>query len=510
MVTDPNPRMNVLFIAVDDLRCQLGCYGDKFAVTPHIDTRLAGRGTLFTHAYCQQAVCNASRSSLMTGLRPDTIKIGGGFPDREGPEESSRPSYPKMHFRSEVPDAVTLSQHFRLNGYYAFGVGKIYHGHPWCQDPLSWSEPMELNVVPRRDVSYVLPENKIDNTPAWPGLKLAATECADVPDNAYVDGKVTDEAVRVLNKIQGRPFFLAVGFRKPHLPFSAPKRYWDLYDRDDLAVPANPDRPDDVTALAFHSNAEVRGYADVPSTGPISPDKIAELRHGYYACSSYMDAQVGRLLDELDRLSLADHTVVVLWGDHGYHLGEKDLWCKFTCFELDTHAPLVIYAPGRGPGGVAIDAPVEFVDIYPTLCELCELPVPKQLEGASMAPLLRDPARPWKQAAFSQYPREYRWDGQVWRGRTPALDLQPDECPPGWADDTSREQGFMGRTLRTRRYRYTEWVDVRTNLTHARELYDHTDDSAEIENLAERPECGELGAELGQLLWRGWRAAGAQ
>jgi len=477
-------KFNVLFIVVDDLRCQLGCYGDEYVIAPNIDGRLAGRGVVFTQAYCQQAVCNASRSSLLTGRRPDTTKVGGlekhfGKVAPDGP--FAFPQWRDMHFRWALPNVVTLPQYFMQHGYHARGIGKVYHGHPWAQDPASWSVPMVYNVVPRRDVSYVLPENRLDNTPDWPGIKTAATECADVPDNAYVDGKVADEAIRVLRKIKDQPFFLAVGFRKPHLPFSAPKKYWDLYDRGKLSPPANPNRPKGVTDWAFHDNRELRGYMDIPDTGPIPFEKVMELRHGYYACVSYLDAQIGKLLDELDRLALTDSTIIILWGDHGYHLGEKGLWCKFTNYELDTHAPLILAVPGQKNAGAKIDALVEFVDIYPTLVDLCGLPMPDGLEGISMTPLLDDPKRPWKKAAFSQYPRAWFEDGK------PA--------------------GVMGRTMRTLRYRYTEWQDYITGEIRARELYDHTRDPAEMHNLVNRLEYIETIQRLSRMLHGGWQVA---
>ncbi len=451
-------RRNVLFIGVDDLRPTLRCYGDKTVLTPNID-RLAGRGMLFDRAYCQQAVCSPSRASLMTGRRPDSINVWDL----------------STHFRKTTPDVVTLSEHFKLHGYHSQCVGKIYHGKKALQDSLSWSVPEKYNVAVKRE-QYVLPKNR----PGEKSGKMAACECADVPDNAYWDGKIADEAIKALEENRGRPFFLAVGFMKPHLPFSCPKKYWDLYDRNGIASPANPGKPEGAPEIALHDWTELRGYTDIPNKGPLSAAKIAELRHGYYACVSYTDAQIGKLLDALDRLDLNHNTVIILWGDHGWHLGEHALWCKTTNFELDTRAPLILAAPGRKRAGAMTDALVEFVDIYPTLVELCGLPIPDGLEGISMVPLLEDPGRPWKIAAFSQFPRPWFYKKQ------PAV---------------------MGYTIRTRRHRYTEWLDFKTRQVLARELYEHPNDSQETVNLADKRKHAHEVRQLSKMLHTGWRAA---
>lgn len=451
-------RRNVVFIAVDDLRPALRCYGDQTARTPNID-RLARRGTLFNRAYCQQAVCGPSRASLMTGRRPDTIEVWDLA----------------THFRKTTPDVVTLPQHFKQHGYHSQCVGKIYHGKKALQDSPSWSAPEKFNVPVKRE-QYVLQKNR----PGEKSGKMAACECADVPDNAYWDGKIADEAVRALEKNRDKPFFLAVGFMKPHLPFSCPKKYWDLYDRNSIAPPANPEKPAGAPQIALHDSVELRGYTDIPNKGPLSSEKIAELRHGYYACVSYTDAQIGKLLDALDRLDLSRNTVIALWGDHGWHLGEHALWCKTTNFELDTRVPMIVAAPGRERAGAKTDALVEFVDIYPTLVELCGLPMPKGLEGVSVAPLLNNPNLPWKKAAFSQFPRPWFYKKQ------PAV---------------------MGYTIRTRRHRYTEWIDFKTRKVLARELYEHPNDSGETVNLADKPEHAQEARRLSKMLHAGWRAA---
>ncbi|MEZ5355494.1 MAG: sulfatase-like hydrolase/transferase [Bryobacteraceae bacterium] len=440
-------RMNVLFIAVDDLRPALGCYGDRYARTPHIDA-IAAKGTVFERAYCQQAVCGPSRASLLTGLRPDTI----GVYDLD------------TSFRVRVPDAVTLPGHFKANGYHAENIGKIFHGTDKMNDSRSWSVPERLHMVNKRD-QYVLARNK-DATDDW--KKFDATEIADVPDTAYIDGRVADDAVSTLRRLRGRPFFLAVGFTKPHLPFAAPKKYWDMYDRREVPIYPNQTRPRNMPAHALTAYSELRSYADVPDRGPIPEDKMREVMHGYYAATSYTDANVGKVIAELDRLGLRRNTVIVLWGDHGWHLGEQDYWGKTTNFEICTRAPLILSVPGHGKGRTK--ALVEFVDIYPTLAEACGLPAVRGLEGVSMMPLLANPRRPWKKAVFSQYPR-----------------TQPSRV--------------MGRSMRTDQFRYTEWGD------QAVELYDHRVDPEETVNVA-----GEAGRKstvdrLHAMLAAGWRAA---
>ncbi len=477
----PVEKLNVLFIAVDDLRTALGCYGDPNAITPNID-RLAARSMLFQRAYCQQAVCNPSRASLMTGLRPDTIKVWdlkSHFRQEISPELADLPQFTTgTHFRDAVPQVITLPQYFKQHGYHTQSVGKIYHGSPEAQDPESWSVPETLNVV-WKSGDYLLPQNqKHGESSAWPGPKSAATEAADVPDNAYGDGQVADAAIRILDEIKQKPFFLAVGFRKPHLPFSAPQRYWDLYDADSITAPEHASRPAGIPDFAWHNSNELRGYDDIPPEGPLPEDLVRKLRHGYYACVSYMDAQVGKLLDVLDAHQLTDRTVVVLWGDHGYHLGEKALWCKTTNYELDTRAPLVLSVPKHAFGET--QALAEFVDIYPTLLDACALPSRDNLEGVSLMPLFDDPQRDWKKAAFSQFPRPWTYRG---------------------------EPEVMGYTMRTDRYRYVEWVNFRTGESLAHELYDHTQDSAEIHNVGADLNYAAIIDELGLQLRQGWQAA---
>ena len=460
-------KPNVLFIAIDDLRPELNCYGADHIQSPNID-RLARSGTTFMRAYCQQAVCSPSRTSLMTGLRPDST----GVFDLN------------THFRTHVPNVVTLGQHFKQHGYHSVSMGKIYHGG--FDDMPTWSEPPRR---PRGGEGYVTEANrellaqrrKVAKQKNLTGkafsraVRGSAVEMGDVPDNAYTDGAIADLGVATLAELSSRkePFFLAVGFLKPHLPFNAPKKYWDLYDPAKIELAENNYPPKNATQYSLTDFGEIRVYGGIPAKGALSPETARELRHAYYACVSYVDANVGKLLDELDRLKIADNTIVVLWGDHGWKLGEHASWCKHTNFEDDAHAPLIVRAPGQQAAGGKTKALVEFVDIYPTLCELAKLPLPKHLEGTSMVPLLDSPEKSWKTAAISQYPR-----GPV-----------------------------MGYSMRTDRYRFVSWKDTKSGKVMATELYDHQIDPAENNNVAGEKSNAELVSQLQQQLDAGWRAA---
>ncbi len=430
--------LNVLFIAADDLRNDLGCYGHPLAKTPHLD-RLAARGLLFNRAYCQQALCNPSRASLMTGLRPDTLRIWD-LP---------------THFRDVRPNVVTLPQAFRRQGYFAQNIGKIFHN--WRQDihgdPDSWDVPAVMHFANHGDdkpqIEGPLPENL---------ARAPRTECCDVPDEAYYDGRVAALSIEALRGLATRkqPFFLAVGFWKPHLPFNAPKRYWDLYDRAKVTLPANPQPPEGVPAVALHNGRELLGDRG----RDLSPEDVRELRHGYLACVSYLDAQVGKLLGELERLGLADRTLVVFWSDHGFHLGEHGLWGKTSNFELDARVPLILAPPGYRNGGVKTEALAELLDLYPTLLDLCGLPPARDVDGVSLRPVLDDPQASVRPAAYTQHPRPAYYKAV------------PDA---------------MGVSVRTDRYRYTQWRDFGGGQIVASELYDHQRDPQETRNLAPAP-----------------------
>lgn len=466
-------RFNVLFIAVDDLRPELGCYGNDFVKAPHID-RLAGRSLVFRRAYCQAPVCGPSRASLLTGLRPDTTRVWGN----------------RAHFRDALPNLVTLPQRFKQAGYHTESIGKVVHGK--MSDPPSWSVPAWPPGGRQAGMQYIneaafaeMRSAEPDRT--WSGNEIPTLEwkkrhswqAPDVPDNALQDGQVADRAIGALRRLRGQPFFLGVGFQKPHLPFTAPKRYFDLYDPSALPVPEDSQRPINAPDTAFTRWQELRGYTDIPGKGPLPHAKIRELIHGYNAATSYMDAQVGRVLRSVEELGLAESTVVILFGDHGFHLGEQDLWAKTTNYELAARAPLMLHVPGMRSEGSSTDRIVEFVDMYPTLCDACGIEPPPALEGTSMMPLLDDPRRPWKNAAFHQITRPYLAD-QDWE--------------------------LMGYSIRTYRHRYTEWVD-RGGLVAGRELYDLQGSSFETVNLAGDSDREELVRELAKQLHAGWRGA---
>lgn len=464
---------NVLFLAVDDLRPELGCYGNRVVRSPNVD-RLASRSLLFRRAYCQSPVCGPSRASLLTGLRPDTTRVWGN----------------KRHLRDSLSDVVTLPQRFKQAGYHTQSFGKVMHGRQ--TDPPSWSSPAWPLDGMQAGMQYVDEAGLEDlrtkasdrplqgpEVPTLEWKKRNSWQAPEVPDNALQDGQVADRAVEALRGLKNERFFLAVGFQKPHLPFTAPKKYFDLYDDADLPVPQDLQRPVDAPDTAFTRWQELRGYTDIPREGPLPAGKARELIHGYYAATSYMDAQAGRILDELENLGLADRTVVVLFGDHGWHLGEQDLWAKTTNFELAARVPLMVHVPGMQAQGRASDGLVELVDLYPTLCEACGVSAPEDLEGLSMLPLLEEPGRDWKLAAFNQIPRPYL---------------------------ASQDWERMGYSMRTDRYRYTEWVDEAHSVV-SRELYDLQASPTETVNLANRADRSRLVEELGAQLDAGWRSA---
>jgi iduronate 2-sulfatase len=441
---------NVLLITADDLRPELGCYG-SVAKTPNLDA-IAARGTTFTKAYCQQAVCNPSRSSMLTGLRPGTLGLYVNG----------------THFRELKPDVTTLPLWFKEHGYTTRCSGKLFHNWHTKEkgDARSWSEPEFLHYANHGDdtpqISGPLPEN---HAKFCEGLRkygsVGMCESYDVSDEAYYDGRVAAEAVRIIPELKNGPFFLAVGFWKPHAPFNAPKKYWDIYDR--AQIPAlNPTRPANAPEIAFHQSTEILGPPDQQKQP--TPEQIAEMRHGYFAGISYMDAQVGKVIAALKEHGLLDNTVIVFWGDHGYHLGEHGLWAKTSNFELDARVPLIIAPPQAKQRGVQTAALAEMLDIFPTLNALCGLPAAPGLEGTSLVPVLDDPSATVKRGAFTQHPR------------------------PAYADRTpSKQPTTMGYSIRTANWRYTEWRNWQTGAIEARELYDHTSDQPELDNVIANP-----------------------
>ena len=432
-------RYNVLFVVVDDLRPELGCYGKRMIHSPNID-KFAKSGLLFNRAYCQQAVCSPSRTSVLTGLRPDSTRIY----DLE------------THFRTTVPWVVTLPQYFRQNGYYTVGLGKVFHQNfgfnaVGLEDIPSWNLPV-WNPDGKSGRGYVKDENV--ETAKQNNGRGPATELADVPDNYYQDGMIADSAVQLLKKIKDQPFFLAIGFHKPHLPFTAPKKYWDLYNRDQIVIP-DTSLPQNAPRIALINYGELRAYEGIPKNGPVSKEQAAELIHGYYACVSYMDAQFGRVMDELKSLGLDKNTLIVLWGDHGWKLGEYNNWCKHDNFEVDTRVPLIVSTPGMRSKGKATYSLVELIDLYPTICEEAGLSLPAHLQGRSFSRVLQSPEKKFKETALSQYPR----------------------------------RDIMGYSLRTPRFRFTSWQrNSDPTQEVAVELYDHYKDPGEKKNVASAKE----------------------
>ncbi len=497
-------RPNVLFIAIDDLKPILGCYGNTLIKTPNID-RLAKMGTMFMSNYVQQAVCGPTRASLMTGKRPDYTKVWDL----------------KTKMRDVNPDILSLPQYFSSQGYSTQGIGKVYDVR--CVDKdidkPSWSVPYYKTDKKYYPAAYGEPaleryqmaetkaliaryyKEAIDNGKTkseandYAGSKIKPSiEHVDVPDNAYTDGANILQAKEILAQLSKstQPFFFAVGIAKPHLPFVAPKKYWDLYKREDMPLAKFQEQSKNPVKVAYHNSGELRGYSDIPPLTSFTDqkpygitlpaDKQKELIHGYYAAISYMDALVGKLLNTLDSLGLAKNTVVVLWGDHGWHLGDHNLWCKHTNFEEATRAPLIIAAPGMAPSKT--NSQSEHIDIFPTLCELAGLNIPSVLDGKSLVPLMKNPLAKVKDFSVSQYPRSS--DG-----------VETDR--QGYA-----EAKVMGYSIRKDKFRYTVWMNngYRSNqpydekLLIGAELYDYKNDPLETVNVVNEKKYQSVAAEM--------------
>jgi iduronate 2-sulfatase len=461
LIAKSQDRYNVVFIAADGLRpSALSCYGNQFAKTPNLD-KLAKRSLLFRNAFTQQASCAPSRASLMTGLRPDTLKINSG----------------NVHFRSVFPDIITMPQLFKQNGYHTQAFGLVSHAHPAQPDDVSWTTPERLLDIPKRD-EYLLPSNRvrgfIDRME-----KGTATESVEAPDNAYQDGQVTQLAIESLDSIRNKPFFIGVGFKRPHLPYTCPKKYWDLYDRKSIPLPADKNFPDctpQQAALRYawsDSGGEMRAYTDMPKKGPLTDDQMREVLHGYYASVSYVDHQVGRLMQALDSLQLTEKTIIVLWADHGIHLGERGLWGKNDVTDDATRIPLFISVPGMKHAGEQTNALVETVDVYPTLAGLCNLQSPQGLQGTSFLPLLDQPGRIWKEAIFNRYPRS--------------------------------KDKVMSYSVRSAGYRYSEYVELASGKVLDVELYDVIKDPLGYNNLVADRKFKDIMVHHQHLLKKGWR-----
>ena len=478
-------KPNVLFIAIDDLKPVLGCYGDTIIKTPNID-RLAKMGTVFMSNYCQQAVCGPTRASIMTGTRPDLTKVWDL----------------KTQMREANPATLTLPEYLITQGYTTVGIGKIYHASCAIDrvDPMSWSIPYlkssdkdfanglgkpaneqyqfaATKAIFSKEAKSKKNDDGDDETAA--SRKGPSTECIDVPDNAYEDGVnaliARDELIN-LSKSNG-PFFFAVGLHKPHMPFVAPKKYWDLYKRDDMPLAKFQEHSTNGPLIAYHRSGELRNYSDIPefTTLPenllrigLKPEKQRELIHGYYAAVSYTDAQVGILLNTLDSLGILNNTIIVLWGDHGWHLGDHDLWNKHTNFEQATRSPLIIAAPGYQPGKTS--SLTEHLDIFSTICNLAGVAIPSRVEGKSLVPLMRNKKATIKEFSVSQYPRKLKKEEAAKMGYT--------------------ETKLMGYAIRNERYRFVIWMNdftskdaFQSKKVYATELYDYQKDPNETVNV---------------------------
>jgi iduronate 2-sulfatase len=444
----PAPGPNILFIMVDDLRPQFAAYGRTGMVTPALD-RLAAEGVVFKRAFVNVPVCGASRASLMTGLRPTSTRFVNFLARAD----------------EDAPGISTLPAHLKAAGYTTLSLGKVLHVE--ADSAAAWSRPpwrpdqdeaVRAATSPR---NYLDPIN-IEADRDEDSERGPPFERLDVPDNGYFDGMIAEQAIRELHTLSesNTPFFLAVGFLKPHLPFNAPAEYWDLYDPAAISIAAFDQMPSGAPKEAQHNWGELRNYGTIPEAPePVSTEMARKLRHGYYAATSYVDSQIGKVLQALDDLDLTGNTIVVLMGDHGWSLGEHGLWCKHSPFDVATHTPLIIRAPGIAPGET--NGLVEFIDIYPTLLAMTGTPLPDHLQGASMLGMLKDPASPGKKAVF-----------------------------PRWK---------MAENVRTDRYSYTEFR-TRDGTLISHMLYDSVNDRDETVNLADEPGYAADVAKLQQLI----------
>jgi len=449
-------RPNILFIAVDDLRPQLNCYGVEHVHSPNID-RLAASGLLFNRAYCMVPTCGASRASLMTSIRPAPSRFVTHL----------------AYAEKDAPGITTLNTQLKRNGYYTISNGKILH-HPE-DSAVGWSEPAwrpgqpAIGLLPTQaqakknaNQSKTKAAGKTQKTTKERG---APFEISPLSDDDLADGQVALKTIADLRRLKemDQPFFLAAGFFKPHLPFIAPEKYWDLYPAENIKLPENDHRPENAPDEAIHNSGELRAYQSVPKQGRLPDDLALNLIRGYHACVSFTDAQIGRVLDELERLDLAKNTIVILWGDHGWNLAEHTLWCKHSCFETSMRVPLIIHAPGF-EGGLKTEALTELIDIYPTLCELAGVPVPEHVQGRSFVPLMKNPAQKWKDQAIGRF--------------------------------------TAGDTIRTDEHRFTEY-SRRDSKPFARMLYDHRSDGGENSNLSEQAEQADVVTGLAERLRAG-------
>ncbi len=495
-------KANILFIAIDDLRPELGSYGSEIAISPHLD-KLSSQGIQFNKAYCQQAICGPSRASVLTGMRPESSGITHNY----------------IKMREQFPNVITLPQHFKNNGYETVGIGKIFH-HGDKDEHFSWSRkpvahPLEGKQKNLGNRGFVLEENvrKKDKIRkemfakygdiAKFGLAMGpAYEAADVPDNAYVDGFNTDVAIATMKEMVNKgdkPFFLGLGMHKPHLNWNAPKKYWDLYNSEDIEVTDQTNGPLNGAAMALHPSFELRVRDGIPKKGNFDPELKRTLKHAYLACISYVDAQIGRMIKALEDAGVRENTVIIVWSDHGYHLGDMGLWGKATNYEIATRVPMMICTPNMpiNSRGVQSEALVELVDIYPTLCELAGLEKPEYLDGTSFVPLIENPNKPWKTAAFSQFPSPAlrEWGSIPLRQAMretyfgPLLENVENRIKSQQKQKWNRalfENDLVGYAMRTAQYRLVAWKDSSQPSKEPLfvELFDHNVDPKESVNIA--------------------------
>lgn len=495
-------KPNILFIAVDDLRPELGCYGSPVALTPNLDA-IANDGMLFSRAYCQQAICGASRASLMSGARPETTNIIH--------------NYVKLRSGND-PDIITLPQHLRSNGYETLYVGKIFHGKD-TDEELSWSrQPVKLPALKkpvlfakkenreRQEAQSVEMEAKYGDQAKYGLASGPVYECdADVPDATYRDGYNAEIAIATIKSLANddsdKPFFMGVGFYKPHLNWIAPKKYWDMYEGVDIPLAENSVAPKGGAAMGLHPSFELRVRDNVPKIGPIELQQQRDLKRAYLSCVSYIDAQIGKVLATLEEEGLRENTIVIVWGDHGWHLGDMGVWGKATNYEVATRVPLMIWTPDMPAGsrGKTSDALVELVDMYPTLTELAGIQLPSHLDGKSFVPLLSDPTMQWKEAVFSQFPTPAlrEWGSIPLRPGMRETYFKPlieqmeqniaNQQGENW-DKKLFEDDVIGYGMRTDRYRLIVWRDRSQPEREPLyvELYDHKDDPLETVNIVDK------------------------
>jgi len=486
---------NILFIIVDDLRPELGCFGNSLIKTPNID-KLAEKSMIFTNAFCHIGISAPARASMMTGLRPDSTRVW----------------HLEDKFRKNLPDVLTIPQYLHQFGYYTVGIGKIFHNH--MPDSVSFDEPdlrpakyRTEDMIQRDAESFYYDESlqkeldsvrnerlrKDPNAYAGGWAYGRSVECSDAPDSSFYDGAQTLLTIESMKRLKGRkePFFLTLGLYRPHLPFSAPKKYWDMYNRDSIPLASNDYLPINSPVFAMNSNHELRGCYDLefvkhPSVYRLPDDTARMLRHGYYASISYIDACIGLLIKEMDKMGLLKNTIIVITGDNGFKLGEHRAWCKHTNYIIDTRIPLIVYTPELENKGKHCSRLIEHVDLFPTFCQLAGIEIPKYLQGTSFVPLLKNPYAEWKSAAFTQFHRK------------------PQETP-----DQNR---YMAYSIITYQYRYTEWrywdYEHKTaGSLVATELYDLISDPEENINISNLPENKNLVEGLSQRLNKGWRYA---